>query len=101
MPIVYTDSTIVTSSPSSGRRKTEQYHVVKVVMLFKFCSSTQLPRSTKFKRMVDKGLEEKSLFLSDNTQYHQLYIDLVKSNVISSEVLHLRVFKAVILEVSI
>jgi hypothetical protein len=29
--------------------------------------------------MVDQCLEEKSLILSENTQYHQLSIDLVKS----------------------
>ncbi|XP_057381031.1 general transcription factor IIH subunit 1-like [Daphnia carinata] len=39
----------------------------------------------KFKRMVNKDLEEKKLFLSENPQYRQLYMDLVKSNVISAE----------------
>ena len=35
--------------------------------------------------MVDQGFEEKILFLSENTQYHQLSIDLVKSIVLSPE----------------
>jgi transcription initiation factor TFIIH subunit 1 len=39
----------------------------------------------KFKRMINKDLEEKKLFLSENPQYRQLYMDLVKSNVISAE----------------
>ena len=39
----------------------------------------------KFKRMVNTDLEEKKLFLSENPQYRQLYMDLVKSNVISSK----------------
>jgi transcription initiation factor TFIIH subunit 1 len=39
----------------------------------------------KSKRMVNKDLEEKKLFLSENPQYQQLYMDLVKSNVISAE----------------
>jgi hypothetical protein len=35
--------------------------------------------------MVDKELEDKNLFLSENTHYHQLYIGFVKSNVVSSD----------------
>nr|CAG4650895.1 EOG090X04EN [Simocephalus serrulatus] len=39
----------------------------------------------KFKRMVNKDLEEKNRLLTENPQLRQLYMDLVKSNVISAE----------------
>ena len=39
----------------------------------------------KFKRMVNKDLEEKNRLLTENPQLKQLYMDLVKSNVISTE----------------
>ena len=39
----------------------------------------------KFKRMINKDLEEKNRLLTENPQLRQLYMDLVKSNVISAE----------------
>nr|CAG4649250.1 EOG090X04EN [Scapholeberis mucronata] len=39
----------------------------------------------KFKRTVNKDLEEKNRLLTENPQLRQLYLDLVKSNVLSAE----------------
>lgn len=39
----------------------------------------------KFKRMVNKDLEEKQRLLTENPQLAQLYMDLVQSKVISAE----------------
>nr|CAG4646182.1 EOG090X04EN [Macrothrix elegans] len=39
----------------------------------------------KFKRIINKDLEEKNRLLVENPQLRQLYLDLVKSNIISAE----------------